>query len=99
MVLKMNRIKSIFLKSLCILSFVFFARGNRVGPAPHDFPNLEQINSDLFFASRMNESGQGNVKCLMELNAIRSGLENFEQWALKRKTEYQKLFLSLKEVH
>lgn len=60
--------------------------------------NFEQLTNHLFSENDLFESnyfvGQYNssenlLECTAELNAIRKGLINFEQWAMKSKFVYK----------
>lgn len=54
---------------------------------PFDF---EKIKNDLFSLSKFNgldlfKLKKSDLQCFNELNKIKNGLQNTEQWAMKRK--------------
>lgn len=56
--------------------------------------DFEQIKSDLFSESSLLLTGANSLNsiefqnCLIELNAIQNGLNNFEKWAIKCKSNH-----------
>lgn len=76
----------ILLQIMCYLSYIRFASAETM-----NFHEFEQIKIDLFATSdiHLNEPNSFNSTkfrdCLIELSAIKNGLNNFDEWAIKCK--------------
>lgn len=83
---------------LCLIIFVIsfeFINASSKKKKQDDFLNFDQIKNDLFFNNHFNilnksseysyQNGVELLQCIEELNSIKNGLINSEQWATRSK--------------
>lgn len=82
-------VKSVLPTVLCALLMICGkCQSEPIKSQPFNFNQLsfEQIKNDLFI-NNFNISSENYAKCFTELNAIKNGLTNSEQWAFESKLE------------
>lgn len=99
--MKMNKVNNVSLKFLCIIILVISlecidASSNKKKQG--DFLNFDAIKNELFFGTHFNilnksseysyQNGIELLQCLEELNSIKNGLINSEQWATRSKLKF-----------
>ncbi|XP_055303304.1 O-acyltransferase like protein-like isoform X2 [Sitodiplosis mosellana] len=92
----MAKLSDVSSKFFCLIIFVISfecINASLKKKKQDDFPNFDQIKNDLFFDTHSNvlnksseysyQNGVELLQCLNELNSIKNGLINSEQWATR----------------
>lgn len=96
--MKMDKVNNVSLKFLFLIIVVIYfecidAILNK--KKKEDFLNFDKIKNELFFDTHLNilnksseysyQNGVELLQCLEELNSVKNGLINSEQWATRSK--------------
>lgn len=99
--MKMVKMNYYSMKFLCLMIVVISlecidANSNKKNQG--DFLNFDKIKNELFFGTHFNilnksseysyQNGVEVLQCLEELNSVKNGLINSEQWATRSKFKF-----------